>query len=87
MCLAVPGKITEFIDNSNPKLAKVSFNGLIRKVCIEWIPEVIIGDYVIVHAGFAINRLNEEEALETLKLFEEMEEALSLEEKSNPKRE
>jgi len=83
MCLAVPGKIIQIIEGSNPTLAEVSFSGLTRKVCIQWIPKVVPGDYVIVHAGFAINKLNEKEALETLGLFKEMESALK--EESKPK--
>lgn len=79
MCLAVPGKILEFVPGTEPAMAKVSFNGLIRQVCVEWIPEVEIGDYVIVHTGFAINKMNESEALETLKIFAEMDKALEKE--------
>lgn len=79
MCLAVPGKILEFVPDTDPAMAKVSFDGLIRQVCVEWIPEVEIGDYVIVHTGFAINKMNESEALETLKIFAEMDKALEKE--------
>lgn len=73
MCLAIPGKIIAIDEDSNPKMAKVSFDGLVRKICIAWIPQVQLNDYVIVHAGFAINKLDETEALKTLQLFEEME--------------
>lgn len=54
-------------------MAKVDFGGVIRDVCIEAIPDAKIGDYVIVHAGFALNTLSEEEALETLTILKEME--------------
>ena len=53
-------------------MAKVNFNGIFKDICIEWVPEARIGDYVIVHAGFAINILDKEEALENLRLIEEV---------------
>lgn len=72
MCLGVPGKIVEFIDQPGLKMAKVDFGGVIRSVCIESIPEVQLGEYTIVHAGYALNILSEEEAQETLNLLREM---------------
>lgn len=74
MCLAVPGKvisIEEKIENS-PQMAEVDFAGVVQKVCIDWLPDVKIGDYVIVHVGFALNKIDEKEAEETLKLLKEM---------------
>lgn len=72
MCLAVPGVIEE-IDESGPlKMAKVNFRGVFKETCIEWVPEANIGDYVVVHAGFALNVVNEKEARETIKLMEEV---------------
>lgn len=75
MCLAVPGKIEAISENEHMKMAKVNFDGIKKEVCIEWIPEVEIGDYVIVHAGFAINKLNEVEALKTLDLLQQVKQA------------
>jgi len=72
MCLAIPGKVLEIDDSAQPKMGKVSFGGIQKQVCLEWIPDVKIGDYVIVHVGFALSKLDEKEALETLKLFEGM---------------
>ena len=72
MCVAVPGKIEEIKEGDAMTMAKVNFGGVCKDICIEWIPEVKVGDYVIVHAGFAINKLDEEEALKTLELFEEI---------------
>ncbi len=72
MCLAVPGKVVEMNANSTPLMGKVSFGGIKKEVCLDLVPEVKIGEYVIVHVGFAINKLNEEEAQETLKLLEQM---------------
>ncbi len=72
MCLAVPGKIISIDDKDMLKMAKVDFAGVVREVCLDWLPESKIGDYVIVHAGFALNTVDEKEAKETLRLFHEM---------------
>ncbi len=66
MCLAVPGKIIEITPTPGSLMGKVDFGGVIREVCLEAIPEAQLGNYVIVHAGFALNILSEEEAAETL---------------------
>ncbi len=71
MCLAIPGKIEE-IDRQGPMtMAKVNFEGVNKDICIEWVPEADVGDYVIVHAGFAINILDKQEAIENLKMIKE----------------
>ncbi len=77
MCLAVPGKIVS-IDTSNPdlRMADVSFGGVIKKICIQWLPEAGIGDYVLAHVGMALNKLDEEEARLSLEAFEEMDRLL-----------
>jgi hydrogenase expression/formation protein HypC len=72
MCLAIPGKVLSCDRDTSPVMGEVSFGGIRKKVCLEWVPEVRVGDYVIVHVGFAISTVDEEEALETLKMFEEM---------------
>ena len=69
MCLGIPGKIVAITGD----LAEVDFSGVSREVSLLLCPEVHEGDYVLVHVGFAIQRLEEEEALETLELFREME--------------
>jgi len=73
MCLAVPGKIIS-IDESNPelKMAKVNFGGVSKDVCIQWLDDVNIGDYVLVHVGFALNKIDEKDAEETLRILREM---------------
>ncbi|MFZ4620164.1 MAG: HypC/HybG/HupF family hydrogenase formation chaperone [Bacteroidota bacterium] len=76
MCLAVPGKIVEIESTVEPMMGKVSFGGIVKKVCLDWVPDIKLGEYVIVHVGFAISKVNEEEALETLKMFQEMEQGL-----------
>ncbi len=76
MCLAIPGKVLEIDDTVEPKMGKASFGGIQKRVCLEWIPDVRIGDYVIVHVGFAISKMDETEAMRTLQLFKEMDGAL-----------
>lgn len=72
MCLGIPGKIIEIEDSIGMKMAKIDFGGVIRSACIEAIPEAKIGDYTIIHAGFALNVLSEAEALDTLNLLQEI---------------
>ncbi len=74
MCLAVPGKIIEIKDSPGLKMARIDFGGVLRDACIEALPEAKVGDYVIVHAGFALNILSQEEALETLAALKELDE-------------
>ncbi|HEY4485035.1 MAG TPA: HypC/HybG/HupF family hydrogenase formation chaperone [Nitrospiria bacterium] len=76
MCLAIPGKVIDIDETARPRMGRASFGGIVKQVCLEWIPEVRIGDYVIVHVGFAISRMDETEALKTLELFGEIEGAL-----------
>ena len=72
MCLAIPGKVLDIDRSGSPVMGTVSFGGTQKKVCLEWLPEVKVGDYVIVHVGFALSTVDEAEALETLKMFKEM---------------
>ena len=81
MCLGIPGKIEEIYQDGNLKMGKVNFDGVSMNVCLETTPEAKVGDYAIVHAGFAISLLNEAEAQETLKMLEEMEALQAQEEK------
>ena len=73
MCLAVPGQIVELLDGGQ---ALVDFMGVKKKVVLDLLEKSAVGEYVIVHAGFAINTLQKEEALETLKYFREISEDL-----------
>jgi hydrogenase expression/formation protein HypC len=75
MCLGVPGKVTELYDAGGLRMAKVDFGSLIREACLEYIPEVEVGNYVIIHVGFAISRLNEDEALSNLALLQEIQDS------------
>jgi len=79
MCLAVPGKIIEIYEKQELKMAKVDFSGVTREACIEHVPEAKIGDYAIIHVGFAISLLSEEEAQESIDLIREIIEAGELE--------
>jgi hydrogenase expression/formation protein HypC len=69
MCLAVPGKVLEVEDRDLTRMAKVDFGGVVKDVCLAYLPDVVVGDYTIVHVGFAIQKLDEESALATLALF------------------
>lgn len=73
MCLAVPGKIVS-IDESNAelKMAKVNFGGVMKDICIQWLPEVQIGDYVLAHVGFALNKIDQKDAEETIEILKQM---------------
>jgi hydrogenase expression/formation protein HypC len=76
MCLGVPGKVLSIEPNSiGMTMGKVSFGGVAKEVCLAYVPEAQIGDYVIVHAGFALNKLDEEEAQEVFELLKQMGEA------------
>ncbi len=69
MCLAVPARITEIVGNK----AKVDMAGVVREASVMMLPNARVGDYVIIHAGYALEKLDEEEALRTLELFKQME--------------
>lgn len=75
MCLAVPGKILEIYEKQGLSMAKVDFSGVTREACIEHVPEAQIGDYAIIHVGFAISLLSEEEAQQSIDLLREILEA------------
>ena len=70
MCLGVPGKIVEIYPKENMRMCKIDFGGTTREACLDFIPEAKIGDYTIIHVGFAISLLSEEEAMETLALLQ-----------------
>jgi hydrogenase expression/formation protein HypC len=69
MCLAVPGRIVRIRDHEGLQMGDVDFGGVIRRVCLSYVPEAAIGDYAVVHAGFAISLLDQQEALFTLELM------------------
>ena len=71
MCLAIPGKV-EQITEGDIRMGRVNFGGVVKNVCLDYVPEVVVGDYTIVHVGFALSKIDEATALETLELFEKM---------------
>jgi len=80
MCLAIPGKLIEIErDPNGVRMGKANFGGIVKQVCLEYTPEVETGDYVLVHVGFALSKVNEEEAARTYKLLEEMDQLTELE--------
>ena len=72
MCLGVPGQVIEIRDERGTRMATVDFDGVTKTICLAYVPEVEVGDYTIVHAGFAITRLDEASAQETLRLMREV---------------
>ncbi len=77
MCLAVPGKVVEISEENGLKMGKIDYGGTQNSTCLEFVPDVNIGEYVIVHAGFALNVLDEKEAKKTLDIFDELEQKKS----------
>ncbi len=72
MCLAVPGKVVEITGEGELRMGKVDFSGVQRQACLAYVPEVRLGDYVLVHVGFAISRIDEQQARETLATLAEL---------------
>jgi hydrogenase expression/formation protein HypC len=72
MCLGIPGKIIEIYEANGLHMGKVDFGGVTKEVCLAYVPEAQIGNYTIVHVGFALNVLDEAEAMETLQLLREI---------------
>lgn len=72
MCLAVPGKIVDVREERGTRMATIDFDGVSKDVCLAYLPDIEVGDYAIVHVGFAISKIDEASALETLALFNEL---------------
>jgi hydrogenase expression/formation protein HypC len=72
MCLAIPGRVEQIYEQNGMRMGKVNFGGVVKDVCLAYLPEIVVGDYTIVHVGFAISRVDEASAQETLKSFREM---------------
>jgi len=73
MCLAIPGQVIETLESDGIKLARVSFGGVVKQVCVEYTPDAAPGDYVLVHVGFALSKVDKQEAERTYKLLEELD--------------
>jgi hydrogenase expression/formation protein HypC len=72
MCLGVPGKVTEIYEANGLKMGKIDFGGVVREACLAYVPEIEVGDYTVIHVGFAISQLSEEEAQATLAILSEL---------------
>ena len=72
MCLAIPGKVEEITTDGLIRVGRVNFGGVVKNVCLDYVPEVQVGDYTIVHVGFAISKIDEETAEQTLRDFREL---------------
>lgn len=79
MCLAIPGKVIEVSDQNGMRMAKVQFGGITREACLEYVPDTNVGEYVLVHVGFAISKVDEEEARRTYQALEELDQLTELE--------
>jgi hydrogenase expression/formation protein HypC len=73
MCLGIPAKVIELYETNGMKMAKVDFGGAIKEACMEYLPEVKLGDYTLVHVGFGLSIIDEQEAHETLELLKQIE--------------
>ena len=72
MCLAVPGRLVEVMGETEVRMGRVEFDGVMRQACLAYLPEARVGDYVLVHVGFAISRIDEEQAQETLQALRQI---------------
>ena len=79
MCLGIPGKILEAYESGGLRMARVQFGGIVREACLQYVPEAQTGDYVVVHVGFAISKMDEEEAARTYRLLQDMGQLTELE--------
>ncbi len=72
MCLAVPGQVKEIYGEHGTQMGRVNFGGIVKEVCLAYLPDIAVGEYVVVHVGFAINKLDEAAAMESIRTFKEM---------------
>ena len=72
MCLGIPGEVVEVRESEGLRTGKVKFAGITREVCLQYVPEAAVGDYVVVHVGFAISRIDRAEAERTYRILEEL---------------
>jgi len=72
MCLAIPGRVEEILTVGDVRVGRVNFGGVVKRVCLDYVPEVEVGDYTIVHVGFALSKIDQETAEKTLEIFRQM---------------
>ena len=78
MCLAIPGKVVETFARGGMHMARVQFGGITRDACLEYVPETQVGDYVLVHVGFALSRVDEEQAQRTYQALADLDQLTEL---------
>jgi hydrogenase expression/formation protein HypC len=79
MCLAIPGKIVAFHERNGLRMGKIDYGGISRDACLDYVPDAALGDYVMVHVGFAISKVDQEEAARTYKYLAELDQLQELE--------
>jgi hydrogenase expression/formation protein HypC len=79
MCLAIPGKVVETFEQAGMRMGRVQFGGIVREACLDYVPETQVGEYVLVHVGFAISRINEAEAERTYQALKDLDQLTELE--------
>lgn len=87
MCLAIPGQVREVFEENGAHMGKVDFGGIIKNVCLDYVPDIAVGDYTIVHVGFAISIVDQQAAQQTLQMFRDLgilEEELGVEREAHP---
>jgi hydrogenase expression/formation protein HypC len=84
MCLGIPGKVLEIREQDDLPMGKVEFGGIVKEVCLAYVPETQVGDYVLVHVGFAISKIDEEEAREIFSYLEQIEQLAELQDTEPP---
>jgi hydrogenase expression/formation protein HypC len=72
MCLAIPGRVVSIGEESGLRMGRVDFGGVVKRVCLDYVPELEVGDYTIVHVGFALSKIDEAEAMRTLAMFRQL---------------
>jgi hydrogenase expression/formation protein HypC len=72
MCLAIPGQVRQIFEANGARMGRVNFGGIEKEVCLAYMPDIVVGDYTIVHVGFAITKVDEEAAQKTLAMFREL---------------
>ena len=73
MCLAIPGRITEVFRENDVLMGRIDFGGVRKQICLEYLPDIAIGDYALVHVGFAIARVDEKEAAQVFAMLEQID--------------
>ena len=72
MCLAIPGRVDEILTEGDIRVGRVNFGGIVKRVCLDYVPDLQVGDYTIVHVGFAISRVDREEAARTFQYLKQI---------------